>query len=148
MKRFVAKIFGIYSWLPDGELLKKYRAVGVELGNMIFDRHLGMDVSYPNVLEILISLEHEIIGRGFRTIPIQVFTYCKEEEILFPRIEEGERPVYFASLWKKTTDNSSLFGNFLARAFVSNGPLIEKASDEDIFAIESRVLQEGPKGAS
>lgn len=136
---------GLYGYLNNQELLKHYKSVGNEVGGMIYDRHLGLPGGYYGLLQNLIVIEYEVVERGFRSVPMFLFTHLPKEDLHVPKMVQGEKSIHFASIWQKTTSKTNIFGDFLARAMNHQGPLIEnRVDDKDIFLIEREVLRKVP----
>ena len=141
--RFLS-FMGWWPWIEEGFLKNEYAKAGQTFGSHIFDRYLGTPYGYESALEYLIKLEREVIDRGYRAIPIFIFTYLEvKPEVQIIPLKEGEKPLYFAKQWKEQVKPEDIFGDLLQRALSSKEPIIESVEENDsnsLFAHELELI--------
>lgn len=142
---FLRKIRNLFFyWQDDESLLHNYKKIGLDFGEMIFDRHLGAPVGYAKMLRMLVKYEAEVVARGYRAVPISLFTHFSGtvQELNVPLRNKAEKIICFADEWKKRTRQDEIFGDFLARVMESKTPIVEQAPPTTLFDHELNFMKE------
>ena len=92
-------------FLPDKQVAKKYLEAGLKFGSAVSYLYMGECVGFSSMLDKLKKWEAEYSKRGFRTIPIEIFTdsagwghpLIGENEKLNP----DEKPVFHAKIYRE-----------------------------------------------
>lgn len=129
----------------EDPVVQKYKKTGSWLGEVLNERYVGREVSYESTLDRLIQLEQRIVALGYRPVPIGVFAKFAIKDINVPVLNQDEKPILFAAIWKGIHNENDIFGNenlFQNRRQDGGGVHMEiNPKSERIFDHETEFLR-------